>query len=52
MSRFGPLESHVLVVGGLLAAAGLAWWLTVARMAGMDAAPGTHLGTVGWFTVT
>jgi hypothetical protein len=38
------------VVAGLLAAAGLAWWWTVARMAGMDAGPGTDLGTLGWFT--
>ena len=36
----------------LLAAAGLAWWWTVGRMAGMDAGPGTDLGTLGWFTGT
>jgi predicted metal-binding membrane protein len=35
---------------GLLAAAALAWWLAVGRMAGMDAGPGTALGTIGWFT--
>jgi predicted metal-binding membrane protein len=52
MSRSGSVQARVLVIGGLLAVAGLAWWLTVARMAGMDAAPGTHLGTIGWFTVT
>ena len=34
----------------LLAAAGLAWWWTVERMAGMDAGPGGRLGTLGWFT--
>jgi predicted metal-binding membrane protein len=34
----------------LLVAAGLAWWSTVDRMAGMDAGPGTSLGTLGWFT--
>ncbi len=33
----------------LLVAAGLAWWLTADRMNGMDAGPGTDLGTVGWF---
>ena len=38
------------VVAGILAAAGLAWWWTVERMAGMDAGPGTDLGTLGWFT--
>lgn len=38
------------VAGGLLAAAALAWWWTVRRMAGMDAAPGADLGSVGWFT--
>jgi predicted metal-binding membrane protein len=35
---------------GLLVIAGLAWWWTVVRMAGMDAGPGTDLGTLGWFT--
>lgn len=38
------------VVAGLVAIAGLAWWWTVQRMAGMDAGPGTDLGTLGWFT--
>lgn len=38
------------VVLAVLAAAGAAWWVTAARMAGMDAAPGTSLGTLGWFT--
>ena len=33
----------------LFALAGLAWWLTADRMAGMDAGPGTDLGTLGWF---
>jgi predicted metal-binding membrane protein len=33
----------------LLLAAGVAWWVTADRMAGMDAGPGTDLGTVGWF---
>jgi predicted metal-binding membrane protein len=50
-----PLEStrkNPEVVAVLLAAAGLAWWWTVERMAGMDASPGTDLGTLGWFTGT
>jgi hypothetical protein len=38
------------VVAGILATAGLAWWLTADRMAGMDAGPGTDLGALGWFT--
>lgn len=37
------------VVLVLFAAAGLAWWSTAVRMAGMDAGPGTSLGAIGWF---
>jgi predicted metal-binding membrane protein len=37
------------VVALLFALAGLAWWSTVKQMAGMSAAPGTDLGTLGWF---
>jgi predicted metal-binding membrane protein len=37
------------MVAALLAAAGLAWWSTAERMAGMNAGPGTALGSVGWF---
>jgi len=33
----------------LVALAGLAWWWTARQMAGMDAGPGTDLGTLGWF---
>jgi predicted metal-binding membrane protein len=33
----------------LFALAGLAWWSTADRMAGMDAGPGTALGGLGWF---
>jgi predicted metal-binding membrane protein len=33
----------------LLVLAGLAWWSTADRMAGMDAGPGTALGALGWF---
>jgi predicted metal-binding membrane protein len=42
-------REHPEVVAGILVAAGLAWWWTVKRMAGMDAGPGTDLGTLGWF---
>src|SRR5262249_50400977 len=48
-----PLQAarnQPVVIAGILAAAGLAWWWTVQRMAGMDAGPGTDLGTLGWFT--
>jgi predicted metal-binding membrane protein len=43
-------REHPEVVAALLVAAGLAWWSTVDRMAGMDAGPGTSLGALGWFT--
>jgi predicted metal-binding membrane protein len=33
----------------LFALSGIAWWSTVERMDGMDAGPGTGLGTLGWF---
>jgi predicted metal-binding membrane protein len=52
MTRSGSVGAQSAVVGGLLATAGLAWWSTVVRMKGMNAAPGTDLGTVGWYTVT
>jgi len=50
MTPLQAARKHPEVVAGLLAAAGLAWWWTVERMAGMDAGPGTDLGTLGWFT--
>lgn len=52
MTRSGSVQAQAAAVGGLLAAAGLAWWSTAVRMKGMNAAPGTDLGTVGWYTVT
>ncbi len=44
------MRTQLGIVAALLAAAGLAWWSTADRMAGMDAGPGTALGSVGWFT--
>ncbi|HXN39433.1 MAG TPA: DUF2182 domain-containing protein [Solirubrobacteraceae bacterium] len=44
------MRAELGMVAALLAAAGLAWWLTADRMAGMDAGPGTALGALGWFT--
>jgi predicted metal-binding membrane protein len=37
------------VVVALLAATAIAWWSTAERMAGMDAGPGSALGSLGWF---
>jgi predicted metal-binding membrane protein len=39
----------VPVTGALLGAALVAWIVTVERMRGMDAGPGTDLGALGWF---
>jgi predicted metal-binding membrane protein len=39
-----------LIVAALLAVALVAWIVTVGRMDGMDAGPGTDLGGLGWFT--
>ena len=38
-----------LVAAVLLAAALITWILTIDRMRGMDAGPGTDLGALGWF---
>jgi Predicted metal-binding integral membrane protein (DUF2182) len=53
VARYSPvtaIRSELRTVAALLAAAGLAWWFTADEMAGMDAGPGTALGSVGWFT--
>lgn len=50
MTPVEALRRYPEAVAGLLVIAGLAWWWTVVRMAGMDAGPGTDLGTLGWFT--
>ena len=47
--RSGPVQ--VGVVASLLLVAAGAWALTAERMGGMDAGPGTELGSLGWFTV-
>jgi Predicted metal-binding integral membrane protein (DUF2182) len=46
---FFAARARLALVAILLALAALAWWLTAARMAGMDAGPGTDLGALGWF---
>jgi predicted metal-binding membrane protein len=52
-AAFSPLtamRTELGMVAALLAAAGWAWWSTAERMKGMDAGPGTTLGSLGWFT--
>jgi len=43
------LRSRTALVASLLAAALVAWIVTVQRMRGMDAGPGTDLGALGWY---
>ena len=43
--RARPLGTAALLLGGAL----VAWIVTVQRMRGMDAGPGTELGGLGWF---
>jgi predicted metal-binding membrane protein len=43
------MRTQLGLVALLFGLAGLAWWATADRMAGMDAGPGTDLGTFGWF---
>ncbi|HTX46004.1 MAG TPA: DUF2182 domain-containing protein [Solirubrobacteraceae bacterium] len=50
MIPIAAARKHPEIAAGLLVVAALAWWWTVRRMAGMGAAPGTSLGTLGWFT--
>ena len=49
MTPLRVTRKHPEVVAAVLVITGLAWWWTVKRMAGMDAGPGTDLGTLGWF---
>ena len=46
---FAAVRGRLGLVLALLALAGMAWWSTADRMAGMDAGPGTDLGALGWF---
>jgi predicted metal-binding membrane protein len=43
------VRARLALVALLFALAALAWWVTAARMAGMDGGPGTDLGALGWF---
>ena len=43
------LRAHATIIAALLGAALVAWIVTVERMRGMDAGPGTDLGSLGWY---
>ncbi len=49
-ATFTAVRAEPGMVAAVLTAAGLAWWSTIDRMAGMNAGPGTDLGALGWFT--
>jgi predicted metal-binding membrane protein len=42
-------RARIGLVALLFVLAGIAWWSTADRMAGMDGGPGTDLGALGWF---
>jgi predicted metal-binding membrane protein len=46
---WAAVRARLGIVVLLFGLAGIAWWATADRMAGMDAGPGTDLGTLGWF---
>jgi predicted metal-binding membrane protein len=48
---FAATRARLGIVVLLFALAVAAWWFTVDQMRGMDAGPGTRLGTLGWFVV-
>ncbi len=48
-AAFAAVRARLGLVALLIVLAALAWWSTVDRMAGMDAGPGTALGSLGWF---
>ncbi len=50
MTPVQAVRRYPELAAALLVVAGLAWWWTVTRMAGMDSGPGGDLGTLGWFT--
>ena len=49
VKALAAVRGRLALVAALIGLAGLAWWSTVDRMAGMDAGPGTDLGALGWF---
>jgi predicted metal-binding membrane protein len=48
-AAIAAMRTRLGLVALLFGLAGLAWWATADQMAGMDAGPGTDLGTFGWF---
>ncbi len=48
-AAFLAARTRLALIALLVALAGVAWWSTAARMTGMDAGPGTDLGTLMWF---
>jgi predicted metal-binding membrane protein len=49
--RMGPLaRTRGGLIAGLMGLAAVSWLITDRRMAGMDAGPGTDLGTLGFYT--
>jgi predicted metal-binding membrane protein len=48
-AAIAAMRTRLALVALLFGLAGLAWWATADQMAGMDAGPGTDLGTFGWF---
>ena len=49
LATLAAVRARLGLVALLLAAAGLAWWSTARQMSGMDMAPGSDLGGLGWF---
>ena len=49
VAAFAAVRTRLGLVALLFGLAGLAWLATADQMAGMDAGPGTDLGTFGWF---
>jgi predicted metal-binding membrane protein len=48
-AAFAASRARLSLIALLFALSVVAWWWTVDRMHGMDAGPGTDLGTLGWF---
>jgi predicted metal-binding membrane protein len=48
-AAFAASRARLSLIALLFALSVVAWWWTVDRMRGMDAGPGTDLGTLGWF---
>jgi len=46
---FSAARARLWLVALLFVLAGVAWWSTLDRMAGMDDGPGTSLGALPWF---